>query len=86
MGFYNIYFKKSAEKELRSLDKKLIPRVLNSIEELSDNPIPITSRKLVGSERTYRIRIGDYRVIYIINHELNNIEIQKIAHRKEVYK
>lgn len=86
MGYYKIYFKKSAEKELRSLDKKLITRIINLIDELSDNPIPINSRKLVGSERTYRVRVGEYRVIYTIDHELNNIEIQKIAHRKEVYK
>ena len=86
MGFYNISFKKSAEKELRSLDKKLISRVLSSIEELSDNPMPPGCRKLVGSERTYRIRIGDYRVVYVLDHDTTTIEIQKIAHRKEVYK
>ena len=86
MGFYNISFKKSAEKELRTLDKKLISRVLYSIENLSNNPVPPGSRKLVGSETTHRIRIGDYRVVYLIDHDATTIEIQKIAHRKEVYK
>ena len=86
MGFYNISFKKSAEKELRSLDKKLIPRVLNSIEDLSDDPMPSGCRKLVGSEMTYRIRIGDYRVIYLLDHDASRIEIQKIAHRREIYR
>jgi mRNA-degrading endonuclease RelE of RelBE toxin-antitoxin system len=45
MGFYSIAFKKSAEKELRSLEKKIISRVLSSIEELTNNPIPPGSRK-----------------------------------------
>jgi mRNA interferase RelE/StbE len=85
MSLYNIIFKKSVEKDLRSIDRIQIPKILSAIESLSDNPIPIGSRKLVGSDKTYRIRIGDYRVIYIIEHDSSSITIQRIAHRKEAY-
>lgn len=86
MGSYNISFKKSAEKDLRRIDKKQISRIISAIQELSSNPFPNSSRKLVGSHRTYRLRIGDYRAIYIVSEDLKEIEIQKIRHRKEAYK
>lgn len=86
MGSYKILFKKSAEKDLRRIDKKQIPRIVSAIQELAENPLPTASRKLVGSNKSYRLRVGDYRVIYLLLNEENTIEIQKIRHRKEAYK
>ena len=53
---------------------------------LAHEPLPHGSQKLSGSERTYRIRVGDYRVIYEVCTELRIIEIQRVRHRKDVYR
>lgn len=82
---YKIEFKKSASKELKSLPKKEIKRILQSIDQLIENPRPINSKKLSASEK-YRLRVGDYRVLYEIQDGVLIIYIIRIAHRKEVYK
>jgi mRNA interferase RelE/StbE len=64
MDLYKIEWKRSAKKELRKLDKATIPRILKAVESLAENSYPQGSRKLVGSISTYRIRVGEYRVIY----------------------
>jgi len=82
---FNIEFKKSAAKELNSLPNKEIKKILNSIDQLIENPRPINSKKLSASER-YRIRVGDYRILYEIKEQILIIYIVKIAHRKDVYR
>jgi mRNA interferase RelE/StbE len=64
MACYKIAWKGSANKELKRLDKTVITRILQAVESLSENPYPSGCRKIVGSQFTYRIRVGDYRVIY----------------------
>lgn len=86
MDSYKILWKISAKKELKKLDKKEIPKIIKEVENLSSNPYPNNHKKLQGSENSYRIRIGNYRVIYsIYNNELI-IQIIKIGHRKDIYK
>ena len=80
-----ISFVKSAEKELLSLNKALAKRVLEKIASLEDGPYGQGSQKLAGG-KGYRIRIGDYRVVYTINSTSKIITIIKIGHRREVYK
>jgi mRNA interferase RelE/StbE len=63
MVSYSIEWKRSAEKELRRLPKDAIPRIVQAVESLSRNPYPPGVSKLVGSEHTYRIREGDYRIV-----------------------
>ena len=86
MASFKISLKNSAEKDLRRIDKSQIARIVTAIQELSTDPFPPASRKLVGSERTYRLRVGDYRVVYLVSAELHEIEVQMIRHRKEVYR
>ena len=86
MVSYKIEWKQSAQKELKKLQKKTISRILQVIETLSDNPHPPRSRKLHGTEYTYRLRAGDYRKIYSVYTAILTIEIVKIGHRKEIYK
>ena len=57
-----------------------------AIEKLAENPFPPSSRQFVGSNKTYRLRMGDYRAIYIVDSETATIEVQIIGHRKEVYR
>jgi mRNA interferase RelE/StbE len=86
MASYNIVFKPSIEKDLRSLPKSVIARVLRQIETLSENPFSRQSVKLAGAEQLYRIRVGDYRVVYAVDKEAQEIIVHYIRHRREVYR
>jgi mRNA interferase RelE/StbE len=66
MDSYRIEWKRSATQELRRLPREIVGRILKVVEQLSTDPYPSGVRKLVGSEHTYRIRVGDYRIIYSI--------------------
>ncbi len=86
MALFKVSLKQSVEKDLRRIDRSQIPRIVAAIQELATNPFPASSRKLVGSERTYRLRVGDYRVIYLVVHDRLEIEVQMVRHRKEAYR
>jgi mRNA interferase RelE/StbE len=85
MESYKIEWKRSAVKELRKLPKDVIIRILKAVEQLPDNPYPIGVRKLVGSEHSYRLREGSYRIIYTVLSSSLIIEIVRVGHRKDVY-
>lgn len=82
---YALAFKPSAEKELRKLARDAIPRVVDAIRALADEPRPHVCVKLSGSQ-SWRIRIGDYRVIYDIDDKSRKIDVLHIGHRREVYR
>lgn len=63
-----------------------VARVIASVALLADDPQPRGSQKLAGTERTYRICVGDYRVIYEVFSDLRIVEIQRVRHRKDVYR
>jgi mRNA interferase RelE/StbE len=86
MGSYEINWKHSAEKDLRGIDKQYIPRIIVAIESLSEDPFPYQHRKLKGTEASYRIRVGDYRIIYQIDIEKRVITIFHVRHRKDIYR
>ena len=85
MGEYKIFFKESVVKDLRSIPKKDLKKILTRIESLKDEPRPQGYEKLSGQEK-FRIRQGTYRIIYSIqDHELT-VWIVKVGHRKDVYR
>lgn len=86
MASYQIEIKPSASKELGKLPRQMAIRVVASIKELADNPYPSGVKKLSGFDRTFRIRVGDYRVLYDIYENRLVIEIIRIRHRKDVYR
>ncbi len=86
MASYEIQWKHSAEKDLRGIDRQFLSRILEAINSLSNNPFPTQHRKLQGSESSYRIRIGDYRVIYQADIENKIIDIYHVRHRKDIYR
>lgn len=86
MATYRIEWKKSAVKDLRCIDKKYIPKILNKIDSLQKDPYSGDVRKLIGSELTYRLRVGKYRVIYEVVKESIRITIIHIRHRKDAYR
>ncbi|MFN2453019.1 MAG: type II toxin-antitoxin system RelE/ParE family toxin [Pyrinomonadaceae bacterium] len=85
MASYKVEWKRSAVKELRDLPKSAVERILKAVEQLSVNPFAAGVRKLVGSEHTYRIREGDYRIIYSVTASSLIVEIIRVGHRKDIY-
>ena len=81
----NISFARSAERELLKLDKNLAKRILDRIGLLGNDPFGQNSQKL-GVGKGYRIRIGDYRVVYTVDKTAKEIIIVKIRHRRDVYR
>ncbi|MBK7216614.1 MAG: type II toxin-antitoxin system RelE/ParE family toxin [Candidatus Promineofilum sp.] len=86
MSEYRITFLRSARKELASLDKRTVSRILSKIESLSKQPYPLGNRKLEGTDDLWRIRVGDYRVVYRILHEQLVVEIVSVRHRRDAYR
>ncbi|MBI1769716.1 MAG: type II toxin-antitoxin system RelE/ParE family toxin [Bacteroidetes bacterium] len=82
---YRVIIKKSAEKELAVLPLSAILDLKEKIIALGSNPFPHGFKKLKGFQNQYRIRSGNYRVIYKIEHKLLIIEILKIGDRKNIY-
>lgn len=85
MAAYNIFFKASARKELDAIPKKDLKRIMERIAELAANPRPHGSEKLSAQER-YRIRQGNYRIVYSIQDGELTVWVVRVAHRREVYR
>jgi mRNA interferase RelE/StbE len=86
MASYKVIFKPSVEKDLRSLPRPAVRRVLERAEALSENPLPRGSLKLTGAEQSYRIRVGDYRIVYTVDQELRRVIVYYVRHRRDVYR
>jgi len=85
MASYKLWLKRSAEKELRSISPPQIRRVVNAIRNLAEHPRPAGAQLIKGPERYWRIRQGDYRIIYEVDDATSRIVIVKVGHRREVY-
>jgi len=86
MASYRVVSKPSVEKDLRSLPKTTIVRVMKQIEALKSDPLPRQALKLESTQDLYRLRIGDYRIVYCLDRQLKQVIIQYIRHRREVYR
>ena len=82
---YSLFILRRAQKELASLPAESYQRVKQAIQELSEDARPTGSRKLTGREG-WRIRVGDYRVIYEIDDGSSSVTILHIGHRRDVYR
>ena len=83
---YLIRFKKSAEKEIEKLPASVVKKIAPAINSLAKDPRPKGAKKLESKEEIWRIRIGDYRVLYAIEDVIKIIEVRNIGHRKDIYK
>jgi mRNA interferase RelE/StbE len=84
---YRIEFRPAALRDLKALPRVMLQRVSAKISALAENPRPVGVEKLSGSEENfYRIRIGDYWVLYSIQDKILLILIIKIRHRREAYR
>lgn len=85
MANYRIVFKKSVVKDLRQIPGKDVRRILVRIESLAEDPRPAGVEKLSGYNK-YRIRQGNYRILYTIEDEVVTVTIVKVGHRSDVYR
>jgi mRNA interferase RelE/StbE len=83
---YTIKFSRRAERDFRDLPKSVQLKLVPKIDSLADEPRPRGVKKLEGEEELYRIRVGDYRVIYQVQDKALIVLVIKIADRKEVYR
>lgn len=86
MATCRIEWRTSAVRELRKLDRQVVPQIIHAIGALALDPLPRRCRKLRSGERTYRIRVGDYRVVYEFFEKESIVEISRVRHRRESYR
>ena len=86
MADYSVVFARSAGKELRSLDSPVALRILKRIEALSGNPRPAGVVKLEGAQDLWRVRVGEWRIVYRIADNERLVDITAIRHRREAYR
>ena len=83
---YALFIRRSAERDLRKLSQVILWRVNEKILALRHNPRPPGVRKLVGALEGWRIRMGDYRILYQIDDDAQTVTIVRVKHRREVYR
>jgi len=83
---YEILLVKQAEKDLKNLPIQIFDRVITAIKDLSSNPRPSGCLKLKNLSQDYRIRVGDYRIIYEIDNKNQIVKVMRVRHRRESYR
>jgi len=82
---YKVFIERNAEKNFRKTPRVIQRKIISAIVRLKINPRHLNVRKISGSENYYRIRVGDYRIVYEINDKEKKVNIFRIRHRKEAY-
>lgn len=85
MSNYAVEVKPSVRKELETLPVNVLRRVIAKLESLAENPRPAGCKKLKGYKDYWRVRVGEWRVVYIIDDAAKALSVTRIAHRREVY-
>ncbi|MEK7847294.1 MAG: type II toxin-antitoxin system RelE/ParE family toxin [Chloroflexota bacterium] len=83
---YEVYLERRAERDLKRLPEEQFQRVASQLKALADNPRPVGSRKLSGSKSYWRVRVGDYRIVYEIDDEVRAVRVMRVRHRGKVYR
>lgn len=86
MADYAITFARSARKELENLPEQVADRIIHKVAAFAQNPRPIGATKLKGQGNLWRIRVGDYRIVYEINDRAHSVDISLVRHRRDVYR
>jgi mRNA interferase RelE/StbE len=83
---YQIEFSRQADRQFRDLPSQIQQRLRSKIDSLATTPRPHGSEKLSGDDRLYRIRVGDYRIVYAVQDNRLLVLVVKVGHRREVYR
>ena len=86
MPRYEIVFARTARKELEALPHPIAARILKKVELLALNPRPYDSKKLHGHSSLWRVRVGAYRVIYVIDDDKKIVDVAIVRHRSDAYR
>ena len=86
MASYRVEWRSSARRELRRLAPAAIPRIVEAVAGLAEDPRPNGCRRLSGSDNTYRVRVGTYRVVYELLDDLLLVQIVRVRHRRDAYR
>ena len=85
-SLYKVLITESARKQVRSLAKNEIPIIMDAMRSLTENPRSYQSKKLIGTADQYRLRKGDYRIIYTIDDHIKEVTVFRVRHRREAYR
>jgi mRNA interferase RelE/StbE len=85
MAVYKIVHKPSLDKDFRSIPDKELRKIIKSIQALAQNPRPYGCQKLTGQNK-YRVRQGDYRILYSVDDTAQKVRILQVGHRKDIYR
>ena len=83
---YAIQYRPAAIRDMKKLEKKDMVKIQLHIERLANNPYPHGSLKMSGEDQLWRIRVGDYRVVYRVHEDVLVVLVVAIGHRREVYR
>ncbi|MFB6273984.1 MAG: type II toxin-antitoxin system RelE/ParE family toxin [Salinibacter sp.] len=83
---YEVFLEGRAERDLKRLPNDIFQRVLPQIQSLAEEPRPPGCRKVQGTDNTWRVRVGDYRVIYEVRDDANEVLVMRVRHRREAYR
>ena len=86
MASYSLSYRPSVDKDLQSIPRPFVARIIARIERLPSDPFPPQSAKLQGAERLYRLRVVDYRIVYEVDSDTQHIVVQYVRHRRDVYR
>ncbi|MGO8944488.1 MAG: type II toxin-antitoxin system RelE family toxin [Syntrophobacteraceae bacterium] len=85
MASYNTILSNSVRQDVRGIERIQLGRIMAEIRSLSKTPFPPGCKKLKGSRASYRLRVGDYRILYEVDTETRTVIVYRIRHRKDVY-
>lgn len=86
MASFRVEWKPSTKKDLRRITQDQVIRIVVAVGALADEPRPAGSQKLQGTDHTYRIRVGDYRVVYTVSEDPQVVTVIRVRHRRDVYR
>jgi mRNA interferase RelE/StbE len=86
MDSYKVELVKSVQKDIRKLERRYLPNILDTLHALADDPFPANCRKIQGSRRSYRLRSGPYRILFEVDTDARVVTVFRIRHRKDVYR
>lgn len=84
---YQLIIKRTVSKDMKKFPLDIKRKLISAIESLREQPFPQTNlKKLQGSPNSYRLRVGDYRILYDVEEEIRIISVYKVGHRKDIYR
>ena len=83
---YEVFLERRAERDLKKLSGEVFHRIIPHLKTLPEDPKPSGCRKITGSKNDWRVRVGDYRIIYEIDEREKKVKVMRIRHRKQAYR